>query len=464
DKDGDLDLAVGNYATGWYRRTPGEEARNRIVFNEGGALTGEKFQELPGLPGDTLTMLLTDIDLDGNLDLLEGNDFEIPDIFSMGDGAGGFTPIRRADGIIPETTTTTMAMKTADLHNDGVPEIYVAQIAGRSSGVHNLKVRDIEAYCDGIERPEDLATCQKNMAIKRWYKSGHSFDPSYAGRCLEFEGRYRDECKGMLVKDLAIQNRDPSLCGLIPVNQPRAKQLCEIHFLPFRQPAQAEVDETIPQILRRNVLLVRQEDGTYAEEAVKQGLQVGGWSWDTKVVDADNDGWQDVYIVNGTWVPNEITPSNLFYRNKGDGTFEEVSGPFGLEDYLMTAAAAAFDFENDGDVDFLTVPVNGPVMAFVNNAAAGNTIAFAFEDRVGNRFGIGNRIEIRNGAGKQTRELQLGGGFMSFDAPVAYFGLGEYDTVDSVAINWSNGGTTTIETPLPAGALYRIAREPAATR
>jgi hypothetical protein len=268
----------------------------------------------------------------------------------------------------------------------------------------------------------------------------------------------------MLVKDLAIQNRDPSLCGLIPVNQPRAKQLCEIHFRPIRQPTQAELDETIPQILRRNVLLVRQDDGSYVDEAVKQGVQVGGWSWDTKVVDADNDGWQDIYIVNGTWVPNEITPSNLFYRNKGDGTFEEASGPFGLEDYLMTAASAAFDFENDGDVDFLTVPVNGPVMAFVNNASEGNAIAFAFEDRVGNRFGIGNRIEIRYGAGKQTRELQLGGGFMSFDAPVAHFGLGEHETVDGVIVSWSNGGKTTIDTPLPAGALYRIAREPAATR
>jgi len=467
DKDGDLDLAVGNYATGWYRRIPGEEARNRIIFNEGGALTGEKFEELPGLPGDTLTILLTDIDMDGNLDLLEGNDFEIPDFFSLGDGTGGFTAITRADAIIPETTTTTMAMKTADLHNDGVPEIYVAQIAGRSSGVHKLKVRDIDAYCDGIERPEDLQTCRTNMAIKRWYKSGHSFDPSYASRCLEFEGRYQDECKGMLVKDLAIQNRDPSICGLIPVGQPRARQLCDIHFRPVGQPTQADIDANIPQIMRRNVLLVRKDDGTYEERAAAEGLEVGGWSWDTKIVDVDNDGWQDVYIVNGTWVPNEITPSNLFYRNMGDGTFKEMSGPFGLEDYLMTAAGAAFDMDNDGDMDFITVPVNGPLMAFVNNGSSGKSIAFAFEDHVGNRFGVGNKIEVRygeDGALMQTRELHLGGGFMSFDAPIVHFGLGEYEAVDSVAISWSDGGTTRIESPLPAGALYRITREPAATR
>jgi uncharacterized membrane protein YraQ (UPF0718 family) len=467
DKDGDLDLALGNWASGWYRRIPGEESRNRIVFNEGGALTGEHFEELPGLPGETLTMLLTDIDADGNLDLLEGNDFEMPDMFYRVDGKGGFTPITRAEGIIPQTTTTTMALKTADLHNDGVPEIYAAQIAGRSSGVHHLKVREIGAYCEGIERPADLATCRTNMAIKRWYKSGHSFDPSFASRCLTLEGRYRDECKAMLVKDLAIQSRDASMCDLIPVNQPRGKQLCDIHFQPIREPSQAEMDETIPQILRRNVLLERTDDGTYRERAKEEGLEVGGWSWDTKVIDADNDGWQDVYIVNGTWVPNEITPSNLFYRNMGNGTFKESSGPFGLEDYLMTAASAAFDMDNDGDIDFLTMTVNGPVMAFVNNASEGNAIVFAFEDKVGNSFGIGGKIEIRYGgadARMQTRELQLGGGFMSFDAPVAHFGLGEYETVDSVAIRWADGGTTAIDTPLSAGALYRIARQPAATR
>lgn len=465
DRDGDLDLAVGNWASGWYRRIPGEESTNRIVFNDGGALTGEHFQELPGLPGETLTMLLSDIDLDGNLDLLEGNDFEMPDMFYLGDGKGGFKPIMRADGIIPMTTTTTMALKTADLHNDGVPEIYAAQIAGRSSGVHKLKVREIASYCEGMERQADRDACQKNIDIKAWYKSGHSFDPRFASRCLELDERYQAECKGMLVKDLAIQKRDASMCDLIPVSQARAKELCEIHFRPIRQPSQAEMDTTIPQIPRRNVLLSRKADGTYEERAVAEGLEVGGWSWDTKIVDVDNDGFQDVYVVNGTWVPNEVTPSNLFYRNKGDGTFEEASGPFGLEDYLMTAAAVAFDIDNDGDVDFLTDTVNGPIMAFINNAQTGHSIGFAFADRIGNDFGIGNRIEIHYGDGKlATRELQSGGGFMSFDAPVAYFGLGDAESVDSVTIHWSTGETTTIDGGLPAGAVYRIARQEAATR
>ena len=460
DRDGDLDVALGNWAAGWYRRIPGEEARNRIVINEAGAISGENHTDLVGIPGETLTILLSDINGDGALDLLVGNDFEQPDIFYIGDGKGGFQAIRRQDNKIPLTTTTTMSIKTADLHNDGTPEIYLAQIAGRSSGVSKtLKMRPLSLYCSEIERDQDRAICEKNMQIKTWYKSGNNFDPTFASKCEELVGVYRDECKGMLVKDLAIQNNDPSLCALIPANQLKPRQFCEIHFQPIRPPNAEELAESIHQIKRRNVLLSPKGDGSYEEVAEAQGLEVGGWSWDVKIADFNNDGWQDVYIVNGTWVPNEVSPSNLYFHNNGDGSFSEQSGPMGLEDYLITAAAAAADFDNDGDLDIITMPVNGPVKAFINNSKSGNAIGFDFQDMVGNRFGIGNRVEISfNNGNSQTRELQSGGGFMSFDAPVAHFGLGEAKSIDAATIHWANGGVTTIDGPLSSGAVYRIER------
>jgi uncharacterized membrane protein YraQ (UPF0718 family) len=460
---GFLDVAIGNWAAGWYRRIPGEEARSRVIFNDGGKLTGEKFLEMPGVPGETLSILLTDFTMDGKLDLIVGNDFEQPDIFYIGDGEGGFRQIKRQDGIIPFTTTTTMAVKTADLHNKGgAPEIYVAQIAGRSSGVsRKLRMRPFDLYCQEIERETERALCQKNIDIKSWYRSGHSFDPTYAKRCQQMEGRYQAECKGMLVKDLAIQNRDPSICKLIPVDQVRAQQLCEIHFRPIRQITEQETAEAIPQILRRNVLLVPKSDGTYDERAVEQGLEVGGWSWDVKIVDVDNDGWQDMLIVNGTWVPNEVTPSKIFYRNTGKGKFDEKTVEFGFEDYLITPSATAIDIDNDGDIDFITHPMNGPHIVFINNSQTGNAITFEFADRVGNYFGIGSKLELTYGGGKQTRELQLGGGYMSFDAPIVHFGLGDFDKIDSVTVTWTDGRKTVIN-DLPAGARYRIAREKSA--
>ena len=105
---------------------------------------------------------------------------------------------------------------------------------------------------------------------------------------------------------------------------------------------------------------------------VEQGLEVGGWSWDVKIIDVDNNGFQDMLIVNGTWVPNEVTPSKIFYHNTGKGKFDEKTVEFGFEDYLITPAAVAVDIDNDGDIDFITAPVNGPAIVFINNSQGGN--------------------------------------------------------------------------------------------
>ncbi len=460
DRDGDLDLAVGNWTAGWYRRIPGEESRNRIVWNTDGQLNGPVL-DLPGLPGETLSILFADINADGLADLLVGNDFEIPDYYYFGDGAGGFRAITHQDALVEHITTTTMGIKVADLMNDGLPEIYLVQIAGRSSGVSNrLKMQPLDRYCDTIVDPQAQATCQRNMAIKSWYKSGNNFNPTYATKCQQLTGPDQAECKAMLIKDLAIQRRDAKVCRLIPATQSVARSFCDLHFLPPRAISPTEADAALLQTKNTNVLL--EHDGgqsPFSDTAPTRGLEVGGWSWDTKIGDFDNDGWQDVYIVNGTWVPNEVSPSNLFFHNQGDGSFVEASGPFGLEDYLMTATVTAFDMDGDGDLDMVSHPVNGPIVSFRNNAQQGQSVTLSLHDLRGNRDGIGALVTVTDDLGvTRTREVQLGGGFMSFDAPRLHFGLGKATRLVTGTIRWADGTVSSLPGPLAAGAHHRVTR------
>ncbi|WP_136657865.1 FG-GAP-like repeat-containing protein [Nitratireductor sp. XY-223] len=461
DQDGDLDLAVGNWASGWYRRLPGEESRNRIVFNEG-ALSGERFSELSAVPGETLSILLSDYINDEKLDLIVGNDFAIPDIFYVGREDGEFENIGAEQGIIENSTRTTMSIKTADLNNDLVPEIYTAQIAGQAEDAsERINFQENALYCSEIERDADRRECQKNVDIRTWYRPGRKLDPSLAVNCLSLSGDDIEACKAMMVKDLAIQNNRPDICLYIKPHQPLARKFCAVHFLPSPEIEDIPLADYVPQIPGRNVLLERDGEGRFRDGTEEAGLELGGWSWDNKIADFDNDGLQDIYVVNGWWPRQGASPSNVYFSNLGEMKFIDATEQFGLEDYFVMPAAAAGDIDNDGDLDMIAAPINAPMVAYINNAQDRNSVRIGIVDEIGNRFGVGSKITIKYGGPEkhnQMRELQLGGGFNSFDPIEAHFGLGPETQIDEIEIRWSTGEHSRLEGPFAANAVYQIER------
>ena len=70
--------------------------------------------------------------------------------------------------------------------------------------------------------------------------------------------------------------------------------------------------------------------------------------------DADGDGWQDLYLINGAHLSGPLPPTppiNRLYRNAGDGTFADLSVASGTGDQGYGMGCAAGDFDNDGDQD-----------------------------------------------------------------------------------------------------------------
>ncbi|HIE70064.1 MAG TPA: CRTAC1 family protein, partial [Planctomycetes bacterium] len=209
-----------------------------------------------------------------------------------------------------------------------------------------------------------------------------------------------------------------------------------------------------------NALLTQTGDQRFSDVAKSKGIGVTGWSWNSKFADLNNDEWQDLYVVNGEFVTGS-RESNQFYENQGGEKFVEKTKEYGLRSFLAASAYTYLDMDNDGDLDIIAVPVIGPIYTYRNNLGDGNAIAFKLRDHAGNRFGIGSKITIHYGDGAQRhqmRELQASGGFISFDAAIAHFGLSTHNSVERVEVSWSTGGKTVMQGPFAAGATYLIER------
>ncbi len=111
----------------------------------------------------------------------------------------------------------------------------------------------------------------------------------------------------------------------------------------------------------RKSLLRNNCDGTFTDVTEQSGLGKTATSTNSAVwADIDNDGYLDLFIAN------ENTPSQLF-RNRGDGTFEDISHAAGIDKTAFSKGVTAADYENDGFVDFYVSNLSGPNYLFHNN-------------------------------------------------------------------------------------------------
>ncbi|MBI1761844.1 MAG: CRTAC1 family protein [Acidobacteria bacterium] len=111
----------------------------------------------------------------------------------------------------------------------------------------------------------------------------------------------------------------------------------------------------------RNSLLRNNGDGTFSDVTGTSGLLSGAHRTHSATwADYDNDGWLDVFI------GHEETPSQLF-RNRGDGTFEDVSARAGVNRTAFTKGAAWGDYDNDGWPDLYVSNYGGANFLYHND-------------------------------------------------------------------------------------------------
>ena len=189
------------------------------------------------------------------------------------------------------------------------------------------------------------------------------------------------------------------------------------------------------------------EDRTFAAGI---GLNTRWLGWGVSFLDLDNDGWLDLFLVNGHVYPEverlktegAYKQRKVVYRNLGNGRFEDISMRLG--EPVTTPAAgrgAAFaDFDNDGDIDVVVNNMHAPPDFFRLDLQPG--AHWTTLDLVGtrsNRSAIGARVKLFADGGVQVQEVRGGGSYYSQNDLRVHFGLGPIARIDRVEIRWPNG-------------------------
>jgi enediyne biosynthesis protein E4 len=194
------------------------------------------------------------------------------------------------------------------------------------------------------------------------------------------------------------------------------------------------------------------------------------WSWSPLIADFDNDGQKDIFISNGylrditdlDFITGNISfaeknkvqdvnnymkdnakkmPSilkkNVFFRNNGGNSFEDVSSSWLENEPSLSNGAAYADLDSDGDLDIIVNNIN-QMADIYQNQAKNNYLAVSLTGYDQNLQGIGARVELYSNNSKQVLYQNNTRGFQSASTNILHFGLGQSSIIDSLVVVFEN--------------------------
>lgn len=461
DQNSTLDLYTGNWSVGMMgnRKRGFKSSINYVVTNP--LDSTRKVTQLSGPSGETLSTLFTDFNNDGIQDLIVGNDFQMPELLYEGQEDGQFRLITNDEGIIPLTTSNCMSIDGVDLDNDLVSEYFMAGSSSKDLPMGLFKAADVE-ICGELLDEEERNQCEQIMKLHeeivlfRKTKEIKYAPNNFKEDCIAFE--LLGETVRFLEKSRFKHSR---LCDFMPSNEDWSfmKTICEFDRQDTVIYSLEDELKSIPDVRNRNVLLRKNTETAFEDASETLNLGITGWTWNAKFADFDNDEFPDVLIANGSFHEYKREPNFLLKNNAGK-EFIDVSEEVNMNSYLPSYTYVYTDFDNDGDLDIIMPPGLAPIQFYENVTTGNNSIVVELKDSKGNKQGIGSKVTIAYGdAGqRQMKEIKASGGYRSFNAVEAWFGLGRFETIHKISIEWSTGEKQILEGPFPIGNRYIIKR------
>ncbi len=393
DNDGDLDMYLLNHSVHSLRSYGPSNLRNEKDSLSGDRLYENKIDkgkrkfldvtQQAGIYsshiGYGLGIALSDINLDGLLDIYISNDFHENDYLYLNQGNGSFK--ESLEQRIGHTSRYSMGSDISDINADGWPDIVTM---------------DMLPYESKILLKSGAEDTQEVFDIKK----GYGYGPQYVRNCLQLnQGDHFSE----IGQWAGIEATDWSWAPLI----------CDLD------------NDTKNEIFITNGIYKRPNDLDYIQYTADI---------------ANNKRTSDAERVESEMIEKMPTLKipNCVFTSNGDLTFINRSLEWGLGEPSYSNGATYADLDNDGDLDLAINNVNQQAFIYRNKSTEklqNNYLQIELRG-VKNKFGLGAKVKLHAGDSMWLQEMILTRGFQSSVSPILTFGLGKISAIDSIEIFW----------------------------
>jgi len=415
DRDGDLDAYVLNHSMldlQPNRIRPIDSTghgigNDRLYRNENGTFRDVTLEAGIRYPGMGLGVVVGDVNRDGWDDIYVANDFMASDYLYLNQGDGTFREVGKQ--VFKHFSYSAMGADMADVNNDGWPDLVVVEMLPPDNDQRQRMAFPLTTFA------------YYQMALSTGY-----------------------------------------------------------HYQYWRN------------TLQINNGLNAQGKLTFSEIGQLAGIDATDWSWAPLLADFDQDGYRDLWITNGyrravtdmDFIRDRMIPllrqerrlgadsvqryliaivralydlarPDYVFRNRGDGTFEDVSRVWGVTDPSFSNGAAYADLDGDGDLDVVINRIDQPVALYENVGARGHYLQLDLYGQPPNTRALGAKVAVFCDTLRWWHEHQVVRGYQSSVDYRMHFGLGDCARIDSLRIEWPDGAVSRL-VDVPVDTLLAI--------
>ncbi|MBV9403985.1 MAG: CRTAC1 family protein, partial [Acidobacteriaceae bacterium] len=305
------------------------------------------------------------------------------------DGDGTFSDISESSGIAEPEGHYSLGVLTGDFNEDGLPDIYVA--------------------------------CDQTPSLLYINKGNGKFEEEAVMRGVAFDQN------GKATSGMGVDAADYAGDG---------------HLSIFRTNFSDEF-ETLYHNRGRGIF-----DEVTLEAGLGQNTRYVGWG--TGFFDFNNDGWKDLFLVNGHAFPEvdslhidiHYKDRAILYENLCNGKFRDISANAGtaFAEKHSSRGAAFGDIDNDGAVEIAINNQNeAPSLLKQASRPPGHWVILNLTGTRSNRSAIGARVKLIASGHAQYGEVRSGGSYLSQSDLRLHFGLGAAQRIDVIQISWPSG-------------------------